>query len=145
MNNVKYILINLLVFVALLVLFRTMPVQDWKRALGFKDKVSAVKINPLSFDFGIVPMNKPVAKDFRIKNIGQYDLIINNIEKECHCVTDSLEKKVVAPGKITSIKIGYDASLEGFFQKVVSIKMNIPEEYVTVVIKGTVVKAATIK
>ena len=101
---------------------------------GFSN--TSVKVYPRIHNFGFIPTGEPVSQVFYVKNIGRRKLKIVNIEKECSCITNVLSKDIAAPGDKIKIRINYTPYEDGVFQKNISVKMNIPNHYVTVIIKG---------
>lgn len=48
-------------------------------------------------------------------------MMIENVEAACGCTTPEWSDKPVAPGASTTIKVGFNASAEGKFQKSITI------------------------
>lgn len=93
---------------------------------GFSQKLSQTNSEPLSlkettFNFGRIPQGRPVFHVFEVTNKGKEPLIIENVEATCGCTTPEWSEKPVAPGAITLIKVGFNASSEGKFQKGITI------------------------
>lgn len=133
MSNKTYFLANLFVFLMLVFILKILPIYLEKAPL-----FTSVKLEPQTFDFGAVSFGKPVFTKLYLYNIDKHNLVIEKIEKDCHCISSALTNQKIASGDSISIKIGYDASQEGFFQHVISIKMNIKETYKTIIVKGNV-------
>lgn len=93
---------------------------------GYSQKLSQANTEPLllketAFDFGRIPQGRPVYHVFEITNKGKAPLIIENVEATCGCTTPEWSEKPIAPGASSSIKVGFNASSEGKFQKGITI------------------------
>lgn len=55
-------------------------------------------IGSLEYSFGKVTAGTPLTYTFKVKNIGDADLEIKNVEPSCGCTTGDFDK-VIAPGK----------------------------------------------
>lgn len=75
---------------------------------------------------------------FEIKNVGKNLLIIKNITVACHCTTTFWDKKPVPPNHSTVIKVKYDSSILGFFQKKVLVNVNSQNSPVLLILRGEV-------
>lgn len=96
---------------------------------GFSQRLSGVGPEPLSlkettFDFGRIPQGRPVTHVFEVTNKGKTPLIIENVEASCGCTTPEWSEKPIAPGETSKIKVGFNASSEGKFQKSITIYYN---------------------
>lgn len=92
------------------------------------------------FDFGKIPQGKPVVHIFEVTNKSNVPLKITNINASCGCTTPEWEKdKVVAPGGITKITVGYNAAAEGPFTKFITVTYNDTQSK-QITIKGEVWK-----
>jgi hypothetical protein len=88
--------------------------------------------------FGIIQHNIPKDTCFRIKNIGDKPLIIQNVETSCGCTVPVWTKKPIGIGEQGQIKITYDAKYPGHFYKTITVYSNIPEGTVQLYIEGEV-------
>ena len=93
-----------------------------------------------TFDFGKIPMGRPVTHIFEVTNNGKDSLKISNVQASCGCTTPEWEREQVqAPGKKTKITVGYNAASEGQFMKYITITYN-GEKTKQITIKGEVWK-----
>ncbi|MGO9063033.1 MAG: DUF1573 domain-containing protein [Candidatus Binataceae bacterium] len=67
--------------------------------------------NPV-YDFGEVVEGTPVKYEFTIKNIGQAELIIGQVQSSCGCTVAQSDKKRLAPGDETQLPVTFDTSHE---------------------------------
>lgn len=93
---------------------------------SFAQKLTKTPVEPLglkeaSFDFGRIPQGRPVTHNFEVVNKSNKPLLIENIEAACGCTTPEWSQEPIAPGGASQIKIGFNASSEGKFQKTITI------------------------
>jgi hypothetical protein len=74
-----------------------------------------------TFDFGRIPQGKPVTHNFEVTNRGKTPMVIENVEATCGCTTPEWSEQPIAPGATTIIKVGFNASSEGKFQKSITV------------------------
>lgn len=86
-----------------------------------KAPVEALGLKETSFDFGMIPQGRPVTHNFEVVNKSNKPLLIENIEAACGCTTPEWTQEPIAPGDTSLIKIGFNASSEGKFQKSITI------------------------
>jgi hypothetical protein len=82
------------------------------------------KFNEETFDFGNIPQGKPVTHVFTFTNTGKSPLILSQATASCGCTTPTWSKEPVAPGKIGSVSVTYNAAKEGTFMKTVTLLSN---------------------
>ena len=83
-----------------------------------------LELRELSYDFGRIRQGKPVTHDFEIVNRGKTPLLIENVEATCGCTTPEWSDSPVQPGGTSQIKVGFNASSEGKFEKTITIHYN---------------------
>ena len=93
---------------------------------GFAQKAAKGPVEPLglketSFDFGRIPQGRPVTHNFEVVNKSNKPLMIENVEASCGCTTPEWSEQPIAPGASSVIKVGFNASTEGKFQKNITI------------------------
>ena len=99
-----------------------------------------LQVKETSFDFGKIPQNRPVTHVFEIVNIGKEPLRLDNVVASCGCTTPEWTRDAIAPGAASTIKVGYNAALEGSFNKSITIQYNNGMTK-TMLISGVVQKA----
>jgi hypothetical protein len=124
------------------VLFNSLKAQTVNTAQKTDQSTAA---DPLSlkediYDFGTIPQGKPVFHFFEIANNGSVPLKLENVQASCGCTTPEWNKEPVAAGGTDKIKVGYNAAVEGDFQKFITITYN-GNQTKQIRIKGTVWKA----
>lgn len=100
----------------------------------------ALKLKETDHDFGKIPQGKPVYYSFEIENTGSDPLKLDNVQASCGCTTPEWSREPIAPGEKASIKVGYNAAAEGYFDKSITITYNGNQNKI-LKIKGTVWKA----
>jgi len=105
-------------------------------------KTEILSLKETQHDFGKIQQGRPVTYEFGLTNIGKEDLVLENVQASCGCTTPVWKKDPVSAGANSIITVGYNAYAEGPFEKTVNITYN-GGQTKTLVIKGTVYKAAT--
>jgi len=100
----------------------------------------ALLIKTAEFDFGKIPQGKPVFTFFEIMNTGTVPLKLDNVQASCGCTTPEWNHEPIAPGSTATIKVGYNAAAEGYFEKPITITYNTSQSK-QLKIKGNVWKA----
>lgn len=90
-----------------------------------------------SHDFGSIKKGRPVTYTFQFVNTGNEPLKLENVAASCGCTTPEWSPEPVAPGKSGSVKVGYNAAVEGVFEKSVTIVYN-GGKTKTIYVKGKV-------
>jgi hypothetical protein len=67
--------------------------------------------NPV-YDFGTVLEGTPVKHEFTVRNTGQADLIIGQVQSSCGCTVAQSDKKRLAPGEATQLPVTFDTRHE---------------------------------
>ena len=86
-----------------------------------KGTVEVLGLKETSFDFGRIPQGRPVTHNFEVVNKSNKPLMIENVEASCGCTTPEWSQQPIAPGASSVIKVGFNASSEGKFQKNITI------------------------
>jgi hypothetical protein len=75
---------------------------------------------------------------FVLKNTGTNPLVIQHVESSCGCTVPEWEKKPIASGKSTEIKVKITPEKSEYFNKTITVHCNTEEEKVVLKIKGMV-------
>ena len=78
-------------------------------------------VKEATFDFGRIPQGRPVTHNFEVVNKSNKPLLIENVEASCGCTTPEWSQEPIVPGASSLIKVGFNASSEGKFQKTITI------------------------
>jgi hypothetical protein len=98
-----------------------------------------IQLSETSYNFGKIAQGKPVTHNFIITNTGKDSLKLDNVQASCGCTTPEWSREAIAPGKSTTVKVGYNAASEGAFEKAITIYYN-SGQVKQLTIKGTVWK-----
>jgi Protein of unknown function (DUF1573) len=99
-----------------------------------------LQIKETEHDFGKIPQGKPVYYFFEIANTGKTALKLDNVQASCGCTTPEWSREPIAAGSTATIKVGYNAANEGYFEKPITITYE-GSQTKQIKIKGTVWKA----
>ncbi|MEJ2104308.1 MAG: DUF1573 domain-containing protein [Ignavibacteriaceae bacterium] len=81
-----------------------------------------------SFDFGTIKQGEVATHDFVISNSGGDLLKISNVSASCGCTAAAPEKKELAPGESTNLKVSFNsAGRQGRQNKTIRIYSNDPQ------------------
>jgi hypothetical protein len=75
-------------------------------------------------DFGDVSYRVPVKHQFRFKNTGETQLIIDNIRSSCGCTATDWSMEPLMPGAESEIEVEFDAKKKGYFYKKIKVYFN---------------------
>jgi hypothetical protein len=64
-----------------------------------------ITVEPESFDFGKAQQDKTLEKEFRVRNLGAADLVIEDVVTTCGCTVAEGYAKVVKPGGSTPLRV----------------------------------------
>lgn len=111
-------------------------------ANGQSGALDGLIIKETHYDFGKIPLGKPVTHTFEVVNSGKLPLQIENVQASCGCTTPEWSKEAIAPGAMQQIQVGYNAAVSGVFEKTITIFYNSGKTK-QLNIKGEVWKAPT--
>ena len=104
-----------------------------------KNADDVIKVNQEGHDFGKILQGKPVDYYFEVTNKTDKPLVVENTWASCGCTTPEKPTEPIAPGATAKVKVQYNASAMGTFNKQVFIKIAGVENPKVVGISGTVV------
>ncbi len=99
-----------------------------------------LQLKETEHDFGQIAQGKPVYYNFEVKNTGDKPLKLDDVHPSCGCTTPEWNREPIAPGASATIKVGYNASAENYFEKYITITYNTSQTK-QLKIKGFVWKA----
>lgn len=112
-------------------------------AVAAMASAQTITFDKTTFDYGTIKPNSEGHRYFTVKNTGDKPLIISKVSASCGCTTPEWSQDPIMPGKTAQIKVGYNTSINGPFQKLIEVFSNDPQNSRTVLnIKGTVEAAA---
>ena len=74
-------------------------------------------ISDTSHDFGSIEQGKTVVHTFIFQNTSQEPLTIDNVRTACGCTSPLWEEALIEPDSTGTIKLEFDATKIGYFQK----------------------------
>ncbi|MET0392627.1 MAG: DUF1573 domain-containing protein [Chitinophagaceae bacterium] len=80
-----------------------------------------LQLKEAEHDFGSIPQGRPVYYTFTVVNTGSQPLILDNVQASCGCTTPEWSNAPIAPGASGPIRVGYNAAVEGSFEKFITI------------------------
>ncbi len=90
-----------------------------------KDINAVIEFMNAEYDFGKIPMGKPVEYDLRMKNISKDTVTIQLVQVSCGCTTPKwIPGKKYAPGEVFSVTLGFNAATKGMFMKTATLTFN---------------------
>jgi hypothetical protein len=89
--------------------------------------VPRIAVEPPMFDFGKAQQEKTLEKEFRIRNLGAADLVIEDVVTTCGCTVAEGYAKVVKPGGSTPLRVKLQTrNSAGKLARSVLVKSNDP-------------------
>ncbi len=96
-----------------------------------------ISFDKKTHDFGNITQGVPVSSIFVISNIGEEDVLINNIKTQCGCTSPNYSKTPIAKSGKQNITVGFNAVVAGSFTKKLTVETNFGE--VELIIRGNVI------
>src|SRR5450432_1127262 len=109
----ELLLIICILFMALAVNAQASILKNPSAASAPQDDILQLKEN--TYSFGKIPQGRPVIHVFEVVNTGKDPLMLENVQASCGCTTPEWSREAIAPGAVSSIKVGYNAYAEGRF------------------------------
>lgn len=109
-------------------------------AQGNTNADATLQLKETEHDFGSIPQGKPVYYTFTITNTGKQPLSLDNVQASCGCTIPEWNTAPIAPGASSSIRVGYNAAIEGNFEKFITVTW-LGQQTRQLKIKGSVWKA----
>lgn len=140
---------NILLFAAFSIFAITGVQAQSKTVAAAKSTEAASKVqgpgimfSSETIDYGTIAHKSEGNREFTFVNNGTAPLLIKSASGSCGCTVPTYSKEPIMPGKSGSIKVNYDTSRVGAFQKTVTITTNAGDEKKVLTIKGNVLAAA---
>ena len=97
-----------------------------------------IKFEVTEIDFGELQFKSDAKASFSFTNPGSTPLTIQHVKTSCGCTVPHWPTKPIKPGKSGEIKINYDTSQPGMFQKTITVFFNGKNSPETLIIKGRI-------
>ncbi len=76
-------------------------------------KQPQISLETTEFDFGDVVNGEIVSRDLIVRNVGQADLIVEEVITTCGCTTGALDPMTIPPGGEATLHIEFDSGAHG--------------------------------
>jgi len=96
--------------------------------------------NTVKKDFGVINVDEKAVFKFKLQNLNDEPLVIWHVSSSCECTVPSWTKKPVKKDKEAIVKLKYDSSKAGVFEKSAFVYTNFNDKPIKLSIKGVVVK-----
>ena len=126
---------NILVIIALFIILIFVSVYYFKR-----NNKTEITISDKIIDLGKIKIGVQKKAIFKIENVGNNDLKINDVIPDCYCTIPNWKKDAIAPQKSTNVTIVVNKDFEGIFQQVVTVLCNTKESKHLLVVRGKFIK-----
>jgi hypothetical protein len=102
------------------------------------------KFEKETYDFGKIPLTKPVSVEFKFVNVGDQPLILTKVETTCGCTVPKYTQTPVKKGETGVITVTYTPAGSPLpFSKSITITSNAKTTTKVLYIKGETVAAAS--
>ncbi|GAB1417593.1 hypothetical protein MASR2M12_03580 [Bacteroidales bacterium] len=129
---------NFIFSVVLLISSLTIFAQDLQKSTTPQNGPE-ITFTETSHDYGTILLNGNGTFEFEFKNTGNEPLILSQPRSSCGCTVPSWPRQPILPGESEKIKVTYNTSIKGKFQKSVTVVSNaITNKNVVLTIKGEV-------
>ncbi|MES2849552.1 MAG: DUF1573 domain-containing protein [Bacteroidota bacterium] len=118
--------------------FMSFTVGKKQSTADFAYNIAKINWIKESHDFGEIAQAKPVTVEFAFTNTGDEPLLIADVVPSCGCTASDYSKEPIAPGKLSKIKITYNAASVGSFAKTITVNFQDAGLKKVLNIKGTV-------
>ena len=126
---------KLLVIVTLILSVAVVMAQDTKKT------GPEITFKTTSYDYGDIAIKSDGTYSFEFTNTGNEPLILSKPRSSCGCTVPAWPKEPILPGESNKIKVTYNTSKAGAFNKTVTVYSNAKNKSAIVLrIKGKVVK-----
>ena len=98
--------------------------------------VTAAELSTVKVDFGKFPVSEVQSQEVVLRNTGNRPLVIHDITTSCGCTRVEYDKRPVAVGGETSIRIIYEAEHPGHFRKTADVYCNIAASRLRITVMG---------
>jgi TolA-binding protein len=114
--------------------------EEELRASELEGKLTTLKFDKLTHDFGNVQREVENTTSFRVTNTGKQPLIISDVSASCGCTTPKKPEKPIAPGKSDVIMVTFKSKPDQLneIKKSVTVTANTAEKLHVLEIKAFV-------
>lgn len=99
---------------------------------------TGVEFKETSHKFGKVKKGVPVSFVFEYKNVSAKPLVVEFANADCGCTTPEYRQDALPKGQKSTIKVTYNAAVEGVFKKSVNVKFTNSNQPYILTLEGEV-------
>jgi hypothetical protein len=99
---------------------------------------TGVEFKEVSHKFGKVKKGVPVSFVFEYKNVSAKPIVIEFANADCGCTTPEYRQDALPKGQKSTIKVTYNAAVEGVFKKSVNVKFTNSNQPYILTLEGEV-------
>jgi hypothetical protein len=99
---------------------------------------TGVEFKETSHKFGKVKKGVPVSFVFEYKNVSAKPIVIEFANADCGCTTPEYRQDALPKGQKGTIKVTYNAAVEGVFKKSVNVKFTQSNQPYILTLEGEV-------
>jgi Ni,Fe-hydrogenase I small subunit len=99
---------------------------------------TGVEFKVTSHQFGKVKKGVPVSFVFEYKNVSAKPIVIEFANADCGCTSPEFVQSAVPKGQKSTIKVTYNAAVEGVFKKSVNVKFTNSNQPYILTLEGEV-------
>jgi Protein of unknown function (DUF1573) len=105
---------------------------------------TGVEFKETSHKFGKIKKGVPVSFVFEYKNVSAKPVVIEFANADCGCTTPEYLQSAVPKGQKATIKVTYNAAVEGVFKKSVNVKFTNSNQPYILTLEGEVAAEAKV-
>ncbi|MEI7626896.1 MAG: DUF1573 domain-containing protein [Bacteroidota bacterium] len=105
---------------------------------------TGVEFKETSHKFGKIKKGVPVSFVFEYKNVTAKPVVIEFANADCGCTTPEYLQSAVPKGQKATIKVTYNAAVEGVFKKSVNVKFTNSNQPYILTLEGEVAAEAKV-
>ncbi len=99
---------------------------------------TGVEFKETNHKFGKVKKGVPVSFVFEYKNVSTKPIVIEFANADCGCTTPEYRQDALPKGQKSTIKVTYNAAVEGVFKKSVNVKFTNSNQPYILTLEGEV-------
>jgi len=105
---------------------------------------TGIEFKETSHKFGKIKKGVPVSFVFEYKNVSAKPVVIEFANADCGCTTPEYLQSAVPKGQKATIKVTYNAAVEGVFKKSVNVKFTNSNQPYILTLEGEVAADAKV-
>lgn len=128
--------INIFLFLSVFIFLITVYFHFFSKI----DITTSVEVNQKIIDIGKRFPDQIIDTIFKIKNTGDHDLLIKNVQSDCHCTVPSFTSKPIFKGEQAIIRVRYNNKNLGYFQQNIQVYANVNYSPIIFVLRGKTIR-----